>query len=156
VLSHFTVQSLGFSDAADIFIFLIFTALVSYNALAFQNPGSGKELHVAKFFTEPYIAVIRALELRFQPTFLDILPLYIVLLAGFPLVLLLLRRHILAALVPCFAVYLAAQIFGISPHGYPGNQTWFFNPLAWQFLFVIGAACGYRRSAEHSIVLPLG
>jgi hypothetical protein len=33
-------------------------------------------MHVAKFFTEPHIAVIRALELRFQPTFLDILPLY--------------------------------------------------------------------------------
>jgi hypothetical protein len=197
VLSHFTVQSLGFSDAAEIFIFvsgytaalvygramlkqggviasvkvfhrvwqlyvahififLIFTALVSYNALTFQNPASGKELHVAKFFTEPYIAVIRALELRFQPTFLDILPLYIVLLAGFPLVLLLLRRHVLTALVPSLAIYLAAQIFGISLHGYPGNQAWFFNPLAWQLLFVIGAACGYPRSAEHPIVPPVG
>src|SRR5712671_2470499 len=157
VLSHFTVQSLGFSDAAEIFIFvsgytaalvygramlkqgvfiaaakvfhrlwqlyvahvfifLIFTALVSYNALAFQNPASGKELHVAKFFSEPHIAGIRALELRFQPTFLDILPLYIALLAGFPLVLLLLRRHILTALVISFAIYSAAQTFGISLH----------------------------------------
>jgi hypothetical protein len=197
VLSHFTVQSIGFSDAAEIFIFvsgytaalvygramlkqgvfiaaakvfhrvwqlyvahififLIFTALVSYNALAFQNPASGKELHVAKFFSEPHIAVIRALELRFQPTFLDILPLYIALLAGFPLVLLLLRRNILTALVPSFAVYLAAQTFGISAHGYPGNQAWFFNPFAWQFLFVIGAACGYPRSVEHPIVPPFG
>ena len=197
VLSHFTVQSLGFSDAAEIFIFvsgytaalvygramlkqgafiaaakvihrvwqlyvahififLIFTALVSYNALAFQNPVSGKELHVAKFFTEPHIAVIRALELRFQPTFLDILPLYIVLLAGFPLVLLLLRRHILTALVVSSAIYLAAQSFGVSLHGYPGNQAWFFNPLAWQFLFVIGAACGYPQPSEHPIVPPLG
>ena len=197
VLSHFTVQSIGFSDAAEIFIFvsgytaalvygravlkqgvliasakvfhrvwqlyvahvfifLIFIALVSFNALAFQNPASGKELHVAKFFAEPHIAVIRALELRFQPSFLDILPLYIVLLAGFPLVLLLLRRHILAALVPSFAIYLAAQTFGISLHGYPGNHAWFFNPLAWEFLFVIGAACGYPRSAEHTIVPPVG
>ena len=197
LLSDFTVQSLGFSDAAEIFIFvsgytaalvygramlkqgvfiaaakvfhrvwqlyvahififLIFTALVSYNALAFQNPASGKELHVAKFFTEPHIAVIRALELRFQPTFLDILPLYIVLLAGFPLVLLLLRRHILTALVISFAIYLSAQTFGISLHGYPGHQAWFFNPLAWQLLFVIGAACGYPRSAQRPIVPPLG
>ena len=100
--------------------------------------------------------MIRALELRFQPTFLDILPLYIVLLAGFPLVLLLLRRHILAALVPSFAIYLAAQTFGLSLHGYPGNQAWFFNPLAWQFLFVIGAASGYPRSAAHPIAPPLG
>jgi hypothetical protein len=195
VLSHFTVQSLGFSDAAEIFIFisgytaalvygrallkqgtliaavkvfhrvwqlyvahifvfLIFAALVSYNRLTFENIASVKELHVAKFFTEPYIAVIRALELRFQPAFLDILPLYIVLLASFPLVLLLLRRHALAALIPSFAVYLAVQTFGLSLHGYPGNQAWFFNPLAWQFLFVIGAACGYARFARHPIVPP--
>ena len=141
---------------AHIFIFLIFAALVSYNTLAFQNPASGKKLHVAKFFAEPHIAVIRALELRFQPTFLDILPLYIVLLAGFPLVLLLLRQHVLTAVVVSFAVYLAAQTFGISLHGYPGNQAWFFNPLGWQLLFVIGAACGYPRSTEHPIVRPVG
>ena len=194
-LSHFTVQSIGFSDAAEIFIFvsgytatlvygrallkqgefiaaakifhrvwqlyvahifvfLIFTALVSYNTLTLQNPASGKELHVAKFFAEPYIAVIRALELRFQPTFLDILPLYIVLLGGFPLVLLLLRWHVLSALIPSFAVYVATQIYGMSLHGYPGNQPWFFNPLAWQFLFVIGAACGYARFAQHPILPP--
>jgi hypothetical protein len=195
VLSYFTVQSLGFSDAAEIFIFisgytaamvfgrallrqgawiaaakvfhrvwqlyvahifvfLIFTALVSYNVLTFGKSAFGKELHVAKFFTEPYIAVIRMLELRFQPNFLDILPLYIVLLAGFPLILLLLRRHALTALIPSFAIYVAAQTFGLSLHGYPGNHAWLFNPLAWQFLFVIGAACGYVRDDRHPIMPP--
>jgi hypothetical protein len=108
-------------------------------------------LRVAKFFAEPYIAVIRAMELRFQPAFLDILPLYMVLLAAFPLVLVLLRRHPLAALVPSLAIYLAAYSLGLSLHGYPGNQPWFFNPLAWQFLFVIGAACGYVGITRHKI-----
>jgi hypothetical protein len=184
VLSYFTIQSIGFSDAAEIFIcisgytaalvygrrllergmfiatvkilhrvwqlyvahifiLVIFTALVAYNTLAFEQAASGKALRAAKFFAEPHIAVIRALELRFQPAFLDILPLYIVLLAAFPLVLLLLRRHPLAALVPSLGIYFAAYVFGLSLHGYPGNHPWFFNPLAWQFLFVIGAACGF-------------
>jgi len=184
MLSNFTIQSIGFSDAAEIFIYIsgytaalvygrrmlergmfiatvkilhrvwqlyvahifilvIFTALVAYNTLAFEQTPYGKALRVAKFFAEPQIAVIRALELRFQPAFLDILPLYIVLLAGFPLALLLLRRHPLAALVPSLAIYVVAYAFGLSLHGYPGNHPWFFNPLAWQFLFVIGAACGY-------------
>src|SRR5271155_3046476 len=184
MLSNFTIQSIGFSDAAEIFIYIsgytaalvygrrmlergmfiatvkilhrvwqlyvahifilvIFTALVAYNTLAFEQAAYGKALRAAKFFAEPHIAVIRALELRFQPAFLDILPLYIVLLAAFPLVLLLLRRHSLAALVPSLAIYVAAYAFGLSLHGYPGNHPWFFNPLAWQFLFVIGAACGY-------------
>ena len=184
VLSQFTLRSVGFSDAAEIFIgisgytavlvygrrmlergmfigtakilhrvwqlyvahifiLVILTALVAYNSLTFEQAAFGKALRVAKFFAEPYIAVIRAMELRFQPAFLDILPLYMVLLAAFPLVLVLLRRHPLAALVPSLAIYLAAYAFGLSLHGYPGNQPWSFNPLAWQFLFVIGAACGY-------------
>jgi hypothetical protein len=128
---------------AQIFILVIFTALVASNMLAFEQTASGKALRVAKFFAEPQIAVIRALELKFQPAFLDILPLYIVLLAGFPLVLLLLRRHPLAAVVPSLGLYLAAYTCGLSLHGYPGYHPWFFNPLAWQFLFVTGAACGY-------------
>lgn len=192
VLSYFTIQSIGFSDAAEVFIFIsgytaalvygrrmlergmfiaavkilhrvwqlyvahifilvAFTALVAYNALTFDHAAYGKALRAAKFFAEPHLAVIRALELRFQPAFLDILPLYIVLLATFPLVLLLLRRHLLAAFVPSLAIYVAAYGFGLSLHGYPGNHPWFFNPLAWQFLFVIGAACGYARVSGRAI-----
>jgi hypothetical protein len=192
VLSNFTIQSIGFSDAAEIFIYIsgftaalvygrrmldrgtliacvkilhrvwqlyvahifilvIFTALVSYNALAFEQAVYGKTLRVAKFFAEPHIAVIRALELKFQPAFLDILPLYIVLLAAFPLVLVLQRRHALAALVPSLGIYVAAYGFGLSLHGYPGYHPWFFNPLAWQFLFVIGATFGYVRATRRVI-----
>jgi hypothetical protein len=192
VLSHFTIQSVGFSDAAEIFIYIsgytaalvygrlmlergrfiatvkilhrvwllyvahifilvIFTALVAYNTLAFEQAVYGKTLRVAKFFAEPHMAVIRALELRFQPAFLDILPLYIVLLTAFPLVLVLLRRHALAALVPSLGIYIAAYGFGLSLYGYPGYHPWFFNPLAWQFLFVIGAAFGYARATGRAI-----
>ena len=133
---------------AHIFIFLVYVALVSYNTLNFPDQMFGKELRVAKFFTEPYIAVIRALELRFQPAFLDILPLYIVLLAIFPLVLMLLRRHALAALIPSLAIYAAAQLFGLNFYGYPGFRPWFFSPFAWQLLFVIGASCGYPGTAS--------
>jgi hypothetical protein len=121
-----------------IFIFLI----------NFADQMFGKELGAAKFFSEPYIAVIRVLELRFQPAFLDILPLYIVLLATFPLVLMLLRRHVLAALIPSVAIYAAAQVFQLNLHGYPGFRPWFFSPFAWQLLFVIGAACGYPAATR--------
>jgi hypothetical protein len=187
-LSYFTLPSIGFSDAAEIFIFIsgytaamvygrsmlrqgvvfasaqiyrrvwqlyvahiflfmIFTAEVSYTVLTFNNPLYNDELRVGDFLAEPHIAIIKALLLQFQPTFLDILPVYIVLLASFPLVLWLLRREILIAVLPALALYAAVQIFGLSLHGYPENQVWFFNPLAWQLLFVIGAACGFARAA---------
>lgn len=73
------------------------------------------------------------------------------LLVAFPLVLVLLRRHPLAALVPSLGIYIAAYGFGLSLHGYPGYHPWFFNPLAWQFLFVIGAAFGFARATGRAI-----
>ena len=191
-LSYFTLPSIGFSDAAEIFIFIsgytaamvygrsmlrqgvvfasaqiyrrvwqlyvahiflfmIFTAEVSYTVLTFNNPLYNDELRVGDFLAEPHIAIIKALLLQFQPTFLDILPVYIVLLASFPLILWLLRCGILIAVLPALALYATVQIFGLSLHGYPENQVWFFNPLAWQLLFVIGAACGFARAAARPI-----
>jgi hypothetical protein len=183
-LGYFTLPSVGFSDAAEVFIFIsgytaalvygtsmqrngvvfasaqiyrrvwqlyvahvflfmIFTAEVSYTVLTFNNPMYNDELRVGDFLAEPHIAIIKALLLQFQPTFLDILPVYIVLLASFPLVLWLLRLHIAAAVLPALALYAATEIFGLAFHGYPEDQVWFFNPLAWQLLFVIGAACSF-------------
>jgi hypothetical protein len=185
-LSYFTLQAVGFCDAAEVFIFIsgytaalvygrtmqhqgvvfagahvwrrvwqlyvahiflfvIFTAEVSWTILRFNNPMYAEEMRVGDFLAEPHIAIINALALRFQPTFLDILPLYIVLLAVFPLILLLLRWSTWAAVLPSLALYLAVQRLGLSLKGYPAGHTWFFNPLAWQFLFVIGAALGYAQ-----------
>ena len=194
-LSYFTLQGIGFSDAAEVFIFIsgytaalvygrtilsrgallataqvwrrvwqlyvahiflfvIFTAEVSYTLVGLENPLYAEELRVTDFLTEPHIAILNALVLRFQPTFLDILPLYIVLLAVFPVVLLLLRRGMWAALLPALALYVAVQIWGFAPTGYPADQHWFFNPLAWQVLFVIGAALGFTRAAGRPHPLP--
>jgi hypothetical protein len=192
LLSYFTLPSIGFSDAAEVFIFIsgytaalvygrsllrqgalfataqiyrrvwqlyvahvflfmIFTAEVSYTVLTVNNPMYNEELRVGDFLAEPHIAIIKALLLQFQPTFLDILPLYIVLLASFPLALFLLRQHLLAALIPALALYGAVQAWGLALHGYPADRPWFFNPLAWQLLFTIGAACGFARAAERPL-----
>src|SRR5258708_14280515 len=128
---------------AHIFLFVIFTAEVSYTVLTFNNPLYNDELRVGDFLAEPHIAIIKALLLQFQPTFLDILPVYIVLLASFPLILWLLRLNTIAALLPALTLYVATQIFGLSLRGYPAEEVWFFNPLAWQLLFVFGACCGF-------------
>jgi hypothetical protein len=192
-LSYFTLPSVGFSDAAEIFIFIsgytaalvygrsmqrkgivfagaqiyrrvwqlyvahiflfmIFTAEVSYTVLTFNNPLYNDELRVGDFLAEPHIAIIKALLLQFQPTVLDILPVYIVLLASFPLILYLLRLGTFAAVLPALVLYAAAQLLGLSLHGYPENQVWFFNPLAWQFLFVIGGACGFAAITGRRLI----
>ncbi|MBV9863679.1 MAG: OpgC domain-containing protein [Alphaproteobacteria bacterium] len=125
---------------AHIFLFVIFIAEVSYTVVTFNNPMYNEEMRVGDFLQEPHVAVVKALLLEFQPTFLDILPLYIILLTFFPLVLLGLRRQPLLVLAPSFLLYLAVQLFGVSVPAYPQGHVWYFNPLAWQFLFIAGAA----------------
>jgi hypothetical protein len=130
---------------AHVFLFVIFVAEVSYSLLAVQSPMYTEELGVGGFLQQPHIAVIKALLLQFQPPFLDILPLYIVLLGTFPIVLLALEARPLLAFAASALLYGATLETGIALHTYPANAQWYFNPFAWQFLFVIGASCGHAR-----------
>jgi hypothetical protein len=130
---------------AHVFLFVIFIAEVSYTATTFKNPMYNEEMRVADFLDEPHVAVVQALLLQFQPTFLDILPLYILMLVIFPVVLLGMQRHPLLVLLPSAMLYVAVQIFGIAVPAYPEGHVWYFNPLAWQFLFVSAALLGHAR-----------
>jgi hypothetical protein len=130
---------------AHVFLFVIFIAEVSYTVTTFKNPMYNEEMRVGDFLDEPHVAVVQALLLQFQPTFLDILPLYILMLVIFPVVLIGMRRHPLLVLLPSAAMYIAVQIFGIAVPAYPEGHVWYFNPLAWQFLFVSAALLGHAR-----------
>ncbi len=128
---------------AHIFLFVMFIAEVSYTVTTFNNPMYNDEMRVGDFLNEPHIAIVKALLLEFQPTFLDILPLYILLLVIFPVVLLGLRLWPLIVLLPSFLLYLIVQATNLSVPAYPEGHVWYFNPLAWQFVFITGAALGF-------------
>lgn len=119
-----------------IFMFVAFVAQVSWSAARFANPAYIDEINIGAFLEEPHIAVLDALSLRFQPAFMDILPLYIVVLLLFALVLPLLRRP-LALLGVSGGLYLLVRLTRFNLPTAQGE--WFFNPLAWQFLFMLGA-----------------
>jgi hypothetical protein len=110
-----------------------------------DDPSFTQSFNISQFLDDPTAAIAQVLILRFQPQFLNILPLYIVLLACFPLVLAAIVRHPLYALVPSGALYALTNLMGWQMPGYPDGASWFFNPLAWQFLFVIGAVVGYSK-----------
>ncbi|HYZ39727.1 MAG TPA: OpgC domain-containing protein [Stellaceae bacterium] len=129
---------------AHIFLFVMFTAEVSYTVTTFNNPMYNDEMRVGDFLQQPHIAIVKALLLQFQPTYLDILPLYIVLLVAFPLILLGLRLQPLIVLVPSLLLYLTVQITDVSVPAYPEGDVWYFNPLAWQLLFTAGATLGFH------------
>ena len=139
---------------AHIFLFMIFIAEVSYTATTFNNPMYNDEMRVADFLEEPHVAIVKALLLEFQPTFLDILPLYILLLVIFPVILLGLWVQPLLVLVPSFLLYAIVQATDVSVPAYPEGHVWYFNPLAWQFLFTAGAALGLGRLGRDNFRAP--
>jgi len=137
---------------AHLFLFMVYNAEVSFTVQRFNNPMYNDELHVADFLKMPDLAVINALTLQFQPTFLDILPLYIALLAVFPLVLAGLQRATFVVLLLSGALYASVQIWQFNAPGFPEGSTWFFDPFAWQFLFIVGAAFGQAQAAGRHLL----
>jgi len=127
---------------AHIFLLVVFVAQVGYSAAALDAAAYLDEMRLDPFADQPYRALLEALLLRYQPSFLNILPLYIVLLAIFAAALPLLRRPWLM-LGLSFAAYAAVRAFDLTLPAW-GGGGWFFNPLAWQVLFFFGCALGYR------------
>ena len=124
--------------------------------LLLDNPIYQDVLNLEPFFDEPAQALRKALLLAHQPAMLDILPLYVVLLLWFPVLLLLMRIHVLVALAASAALWLGANLLGWNLPTYPENEGWFFNPFAWQLLFSLGVICGVlREQAGSAAVLPL-
>jgi len=125
---------------AHIFLFTIFLAEIAYVAATFENPLYAEEMNVLNFLKEPDVTIFQALLLKFKPANMDVLPLYIVLLLLFPPTLRLLLWQPGVALLLSALVYILAWTFHLNLPAYP-NGVWFFNPFAWQLLFVFGAWC---------------
>ncbi len=136
---------------AHIFLFVVFTAQVGFSAAALDRAAYLDELQMDAFGNAPYEALVQALLLAFQPAFLNILPLYIVLLAMFALVLPLMLRPglLLAASVTLYAV---VRLWDINLPSWTGGG-WFFNPLAWQLLFVCGVVIGFAPPGRSALRL---
>jgi hypothetical protein len=193
LLSWFTIRSYGFSDAAEIFIFisgytaafvygrsllesgfviaaarilrrvwqiyvahiLLFTIMVaevSYVAISLDKPFYAEEVAITDFFKQPGIAMVQALLLRYRPLNMDVLPLYIVLMACLPLILLLIRWSANLTLAMSVALYAVSLRYDLHLTAYP-NGFWSFNPFAWQMLFVFGAWCALGGARRMSRVL---
>jgi hypothetical protein len=131
---------------AHVFLFVTFMAIMAYSVEALNSSLYAEESQAADFLNDPGVAVVKALTLQFQPAYMDILPLYIVLLAALPFALAGFRRWPWAVLAGSLALWLAAQIDPrIALSAYPGpNRVWAFNPFGWQALFLLGAWLGWR------------
>jgi hypothetical protein len=137
---------------AHIFLFAIYLAEISYIARSFDNPLFAEEMNILDFLKQPDVTIIQALLLKFKPVNMDVLPLYIVLMVMFPPILWLLRRSPTVALGVSAGVYVIAWKFGLNLPAYP-EGVWYFNPFAWQLLFVFGAWCALGGAERLTVVL---
>jgi hypothetical protein len=137
---------------AHVFLFTIFLAEISYVATRFENPLYSEEMGIMDFLKQPDVTIIQALLLRFRPVNMDVLPLYIVLMLFLPLILWLMKWRADVTLALSVALYAATWHFDLYLSAYP-NGVWFFNPFAWQLLFVFGAWCALGGARRMSRIL---
>jgi hypothetical protein len=125
---------------AHVFLLAIYLAEIAYVASSFDNPLYTEEMGVLDFLKHPDVTIFQALLLKFKPVNMDVLPLYILLLAWFPPMLWLLLRTPSFALISSAILYVLMWFFEWNLPAWPSG-TWVFNPFAWQLLFVLGAWC---------------
>jgi hypothetical protein len=126
---------------AHIFLFVIFAAQVGVSAAALDRADYLDEIHLDVLGEAPYRALFEALTLHFQPAYLNILPLYVAILLMFAAALPLLRWPWLLASLS-LGLYVVARLFSLNLSSWTGGG-WFFNPLTWQLLFMMGAILAY-------------
>lgn len=109
------------------------------------------------YHLSPLTSTVASLLLLHQPPYLDILPIYAVLVFFSPPILLLLARgqHWLV-LTSSFILWVLGQQFdpfaAVTLAVFPGHWPGYFNLLSWQFLYVFGLFLGnkcYRNESIH-------
>ena len=126
---------------AHMLVLCVCVAGLALAAWLFHNPLYFEHVNLTPLIFDPAGSVGRALFLVYQPGYLNILPLYVVLLAWLPALLWLMRINVAVALLASAAIWAASGALRYNLPSYTGAGGWIFDPFAWQFLFRLGAVC---------------
>jgi hypothetical protein len=185
VFQHATFKNFGFSDAAELFVFLsgasvalaygsrffngetwvavravfrraftlywvqvltslLIIALFAAAALYWDNDDLVDDDDRDLVVSAPVRGISAIMVLAHQFENVNILPLYVVLLLMTPVLLVLARRSDWLMLAASATLYGVARVFELNVPSWPLDGGWYFNPLAWQFIFAIGLFVGRR------------
>jgi hypothetical protein len=173
--SWLTLRNYGFSDAAEVFMFVsgltcalayskawrcegwsgvinrtlrrswdiyvAFLLLTLASAILVHLLGGGSpadENNTRILLDQPGATLARAAILQYRPVNTDVLPLFVLLHLSFAPLLWLLMRVPNLTLGASLVLYALVHVFGWTVPAWP-NSHWAFNPMAWQFLVVLGA-----------------
>jgi hypothetical protein len=142
--------------AAYVVLFVIYIDTIGYVAAQYAAPDILGEFNVSGIIDHPIRILIHGLLLQAKPLNLDVLQLFIALMALFPLALWGMLRRPSLTVIASAGLYLAARQFDWNLASYPDGR-WYFNPFCWQLLFVLGAWCALvgARLARSLSKLPL-
>lgn len=124
--------------AAYVVLFVIYVDLIGYVAAQTAAPEIIAEFNITGFIDYPIRTLIHGLLLQATPLNLDVLQLFIMLMAFLPIILFGMTRWPRLTLAGSVALYLATREFDWSLSSFP-EERWYFNPFCWQLLFVLGA-----------------
>jgi len=127
-------------------------ALFCFAALYFTQPGylddSLVYMDIKPLMDDPVRGFVGLVTLGHQLGYFNILPMYMVLLVMLPAMMALARLSLVLLLAVSVTLWLLTGIFAIDLPNYPMPGGWFFNPFAWQLLFVIGFILGQRQRMQ--------
>jgi len=126
--------------AAFVALFAIYVVTIGDVANRYAAPDIIYDFNVAGLLEDPVRTVTHGLILQTRALNLDVLQLYVLLMACFPVVLWAMLRRPALTVAGSLVLYLAARHFDWNLPSFP-DGNWYFNPLCWQLLFVLGAAC---------------
>lgn len=123
-------------------ITMLCLAIFAGAALWFDMPVVLLKNNVEPVLRYPLQSLIGIPLLTHQLGYLNILPLYAVLLLAAPVFVLIGLWRPWLMLVLSIALWALAGQFRINLPNFPNAGGWFFNPMSWQILFVIGLLSG--------------
>ena len=123
---------------AQLIITQMALALTAAGSIVLDNPLFLEWNNAAAAFEDPLETQVGIVLLSHQMGFFDILPLYVVIIAGAPLCVISDRIWKWLPLVLSVALYAAILVTGVNLPTWPVEGRWYFNPFAWQLIFVLG------------------
>ncbi len=131
---------------------LIAAAIFIAAALWFDLPTLLERNNMARLLQSTPEALMGLPLMTFQLGYLNILPLYIVLLIAAPLMIAIALRSLVALIALSVLVWWTAGGLEWTFPRFPGNGGWFLNPFAWQIMFTVGLACGISMKRGQALV----
>jgi len=123
---------------AHLLLIAVLASLTLWVASRFTGADYIDSLKLQWIVENPAHAIVATLTLRYLPRLMDILPLYILLLAVAPALVVMVKRDYRIALSISTAVYLLAWKFSWNLSADKYGREWYLNPFTWQLLYTIG------------------